>query len=106
MSKILTVYYSRKGQNYWNGSIIDLKKGNTEIVAEIMLPFPISIFTIPLTAPSSIATIFPFNWFLALNFILTPPFPQGIKYYLFNFTHFKPDKTVLNSEVHLTEMIS
>ena len=33
---ILIVYYSRKGQNYWNGSIKDLKKGNTEIVAEFI----------------------------------------------------------------------
>lgn len=32
----LIVYYSRKGQNYWNGSIKDLKKGNTEIVAEFV----------------------------------------------------------------------
>lgn len=32
----LIVYYSRKGQNYWNGSIKDLKKGNTEIVAEFI----------------------------------------------------------------------
>ncbi|MBQ8161089.1 MAG: NAD(P)H-dependent oxidoreductase [Clostridia bacterium] len=30
----LIVYYSRKGQNYWNGSIVDLAKGNTERVAE------------------------------------------------------------------------
>ncbi|MGN0814640.1 MAG: flavodoxin [Candidatus Coproplasma sp.] len=29
----LIVYYSRKGQNYWNGSIKNLAKGNTEIVA-------------------------------------------------------------------------
>ena len=36
MSKILTVYYSRKGQNYVNGSIRDLKKGNTEVVAEMI----------------------------------------------------------------------
>lgn len=35
MSNII-VYYSRKGQNYWNGSIKDLKKGNTEIVAEFI----------------------------------------------------------------------
>ena len=34
MSKNLIIYYSRKGQNYVNGSIKDLKKGNTEIVAE------------------------------------------------------------------------
>lgn len=36
MSKILTIYYSRKGENYWNGSIRDLEKGNTEIVAEMI----------------------------------------------------------------------
>ena len=32
----LIVYYSRKGQNYWNGSIRDLQKGNTEIAAEFV----------------------------------------------------------------------
>ena len=32
----LIVYYSRKGQNYWNGSIVDLAKGNTERVAEFI----------------------------------------------------------------------
>ena len=31
---ILTVYYSRKGENYFGGQIRDIKKGNTEIVAE------------------------------------------------------------------------
>lgn len=36
MSKILTVYYSRKGENYWNGSIKNFKKGNTERVAEFI----------------------------------------------------------------------
>lgn len=36
MSKILTVYYSRKGENYWNGSIKNLAKGNTEVVAEMI----------------------------------------------------------------------
>lgn len=36
MPKIITVYYSRKGENYWNGSIQNLKKGNTEIVAEFV----------------------------------------------------------------------
>lgn len=30
----LIVYYSRKGENYWNGTIRDLPKGNTEIAAE------------------------------------------------------------------------
>lgn len=32
----LIIYYSRKGQNYWNGSIKNLDKGNTEIVAEFI----------------------------------------------------------------------
>ena len=32
----LIVYYSRKGQNYWNGSIVDLAKGNTERCAEFI----------------------------------------------------------------------
>lgn len=36
MSKVITVYYSRKGENYWNGSIKNLTKGNTEIVAEFI----------------------------------------------------------------------
>ena len=36
MENILIVYYSRKGQNYWAGSIRDLPKGNTEIVAEMI----------------------------------------------------------------------
>ena len=36
MAKNLIIYYSRKGQNYWNGAIRDLKKGNTEIVAEFI----------------------------------------------------------------------
>lgn len=34
MAKTLITYYSRKGQNYVNGSIRNLKKGNTEVVAE------------------------------------------------------------------------
>ncbi|MBO4886722.1 MAG: NAD(P)H-dependent oxidoreductase [Firmicutes bacterium] len=34
MGKTLVIYYSRKGMNYVNGAIRDLKKGNTEIVAE------------------------------------------------------------------------
>lgn len=32
--KSLIVYFSRKGENYYNGGIKFLKKGNTEIVAE------------------------------------------------------------------------
>lgn len=34
MSRNLIIYYSRKGANYVNGSIVDLEKGNTEICAE------------------------------------------------------------------------
>ncbi|QCT07718.1 flavodoxin [Ruminococcus bovis] len=34
MSKNLIIYYSRKGENYVNGNIVSLKKGNTEICAE------------------------------------------------------------------------
>ena len=34
MSNILIAYYSRKGENYWNGEIRALPQGNTEIVAE------------------------------------------------------------------------
>lgn len=36
MVKDLIIYYSRKGENYWNGSIKKLEKGNTEIVAEFI----------------------------------------------------------------------
>lgn len=36
MSKNLILYYSRKGENYVNGSIKNLSKGNTEIVAEFI----------------------------------------------------------------------
>ena len=36
MAKILIVYYSRKGENYWNGSIKHIDKGNTERVAEFI----------------------------------------------------------------------
>lgn len=34
MAKNLIMYYSRKGENYVNGRIVDLPKGNTEICAE------------------------------------------------------------------------
>ena len=34
MAKTLVIYYSRTGENYVNGSIKSLAKGNTEIVAE------------------------------------------------------------------------
>ena len=33
---ILIAYYSRKGENYVNGQVENLKKGNTEIVAEFI----------------------------------------------------------------------
>ena len=36
MAKSLIAYYSRKGQNYVNGAIKNLAKGNTEIVAEFI----------------------------------------------------------------------
>ena len=36
MAKNLIIYYSRVGENYWNGSIKDIAKGNTEIVAEFI----------------------------------------------------------------------
>lgn len=39
MSKILIAYYSRKGQNYVNGAIKNLVKGNTEVFAEIIQKF-------------------------------------------------------------------
>ena len=36
MTKNLIIYYSRTGENYWNGSIKNIAKGNTEIVAEFI----------------------------------------------------------------------
>ena len=36
MSKNLIIYYSRTGENYWNGGIRNIDKGNTEIVAEFI----------------------------------------------------------------------
>ena len=36
MAKNLIIYYSRKGENYWNGGIKNIEKGNTEIVAEFI----------------------------------------------------------------------
>lgn len=36
MAKNLIAYYSRKGQNYVNGDIKNLVKGNTEIIAEFI----------------------------------------------------------------------
>lgn len=34
MARTLVIYYSRRGQNYVNGNIVELEKGNTELVAE------------------------------------------------------------------------
>ena len=34
--KCLVAYYSRKGQNYVSGKIVDLKVGNTEVVANMI----------------------------------------------------------------------
>ena len=34
--KCLIAYFSRKGQNYVNGRIVDLKVGNTEVVAKMI----------------------------------------------------------------------
>jgi len=36
MAKIIIVYYFRKGENYWNGSLKHIDKGNTERVAEFI----------------------------------------------------------------------
>lgn len=36
MAKNLIIYYSRKGENYWNGGVRNIPKGNTEIVAEFI----------------------------------------------------------------------
>lgn len=35
--KILIAYYSRKGENYLNGSIVNLPVGNTEVAARMIL---------------------------------------------------------------------
>ena len=36
MAKNLIIYYSRTGENYWNGSVRNIAKGNTEIAAEFI----------------------------------------------------------------------
>jgi len=38
-SKSIVAYYSRKGKNYLNGSIVDLSVGNTEVVAKKIQAF-------------------------------------------------------------------
>ena len=35
MANILIVYYSRKGENYWNGGLKTIAKGNTAIPSEL-----------------------------------------------------------------------
>ncbi len=35
-SKILIAYFSRKGKNYYGGSIVDLSVGNTEVAARMI----------------------------------------------------------------------
>ncbi len=34
MANVLTVYFSRKGENYFGGAIRSIPKGNTEVIAE------------------------------------------------------------------------
>ena len=34
MTKSLVIYYSRRGQNYVNGDIVDLPVGNTEVIVD------------------------------------------------------------------------
>lgn len=48
MAKNLIIYYSRKGENYVNGRIENLKKGNTEICAEYIQKAVISALHQPL----------------------------------------------------------
>lgn len=36
LNKNLIVYFSRRGENYVNGQIIDLKEGNTEVAAKMI----------------------------------------------------------------------
>ena len=37
--KVLIAYYSRRGENYVNGDVKNLEKGNTEIIAEFIQEF-------------------------------------------------------------------
>ncbi len=36
MARNLIIYYSRRGENYWNGSVRSLARGNTEIAASFI----------------------------------------------------------------------
>ena len=37
--KVLIAYYSRRGEHYVNGDVVNLEKGNTEIIAEFIQEF-------------------------------------------------------------------
>lgn len=39
MTKNLVIYYSRAGQNYVNGDIVELKRGNAEILVDYITEF-------------------------------------------------------------------
>lgn len=39
MSKSLVIYYSRAGQNYVNGNIVELQVGNTQIIVDYIKEF-------------------------------------------------------------------
>ncbi len=39
MGKSMVVYFSRSGENYWNGSMKVLEKGNTQLAAEKLADF-------------------------------------------------------------------
>ena len=36
MSRNLVIYYSRRGQNYFGGNIVEIEKGNAEQIAEFI----------------------------------------------------------------------
>lgn len=42
-ANVLVVYFSHKDENYSNGSIIELKKGNTAIAAEVIASLTVLI---------------------------------------------------------------
>ena len=52
MSNMLVAYFSRAGQNYGQGGVIDLAKGNTEVLAEaIARDLDAPLFKIETTKP-------------------------------------------------------
>lgn len=56
MGKILIAYYSRRGENWWNGSVRNIATGNTEVVVEkIMDLLPeADVFQIDTVEPYSV----------------------------------------------------